>query len=80
MLDFDEVSQESVKSKKFARFSKQPTATPTQPTHLGEIRTEDWRYVKLYAQFLQEGFLRKQVVRLKSVSWFDSGIARAKIS
>ena len=27
-----------------------------------------WRYVKLYSQFLQEGFLRKQVVRLKSVS------------
>lgn len=25
------------------------------------------RYVKLYSQFLQEGFLRKQVVRLKSV-------------
>ena len=29
------------------------------------------RYVKLYAQFLQEGFLRKQVVRLKSVCLYN---------
>lgn len=73
LLDFDAMSQESVDTANFGSFSKQPTATPTQLTHSGWFASRvDWRYVKLYAQFLQEGFLRKQVVRLKSVSWFHS--------